>query len=94
MFECRHDYAEVQTLYKKSAEHAAEQSRLIKQLEGLHLDTQKVLRNQEEAHTADTTSYQRVHTLYTSKVITTLCCDLFPGYSITIISAISLSTIL
>ncbi|XP_030291520.1 centlein [Sparus aurata] len=57
----RRDCAEVQTLYKQSTEHAAEQSHLIKQLEGLNLDTQKVLRNQEEAHTADTTSYQRLY---------------------------------
>nr|XP_046272471.1 centlein [Scatophagus argus] len=57
----RRDYAEVQTLYRQSAEHAAEQNHLIKQLEGLNLDTQKVLRNQEEAHTADTTSYQRLY---------------------------------
>lgn len=66
---CSRDYAEVQTLYRQNAEHAAEQSHLIKQLEGLNLDTQKVLRNQEEAHTADTTSYQRVlihsHTCHT-----------------------------
>lgn len=74
MCKCRHDYEEVQTLYRQSAGHAAEQSQLIKQLEGLNLDTQKVLRNQEEAHTADTSSYQRVPAhLYTcgaSKVIT------------------------
>ncbi|XP_041640353.1 centlein [Cheilinus undulatus] len=57
----RRDYAEVQTLYRQSTEHAAEQSHLIRQLEGLNLDTQKVLRNQEEAHTADTTSYQRLY---------------------------------
>ncbi|XP_076584927.1 centlein isoform X2 [Chaetodon auriga] len=57
----RRDCAEVQTLYRQSTEHAAEQSHLIKQLEGLNLDTQKVLRNQEEAHTADTTSYQRLY---------------------------------
>ncbi|XP_026216572.1 centlein isoform X2 [Anabas testudineus] len=57
----RGELAEVQTLYKQSTEHAAEQSHLIKQLEGLNLDTQRVLRNQEEAHTADTTSYQRLY---------------------------------
>ncbi|XP_041839801.1 centlein isoform X2 [Melanotaenia boesemani] len=57
----RHDFAEVQTLYRQSTEHAAEQSHLIKQLEGLNLDTQRVLRNQEEAHTADTTSYQQLY---------------------------------
>uniref|UniRef100_A0A3Q2GIT9 Uncharacterized protein n=1 Tax=Cyprinodon variegatus TaxID=28743 RepID=A0A3Q2GIT9_CYPVA len=57
---CRRDFAEVQALYRQSMEHAADQSRLIKQLEGLNLDTQRVLRNQEEAHSADTTSYQKV----------------------------------
>lgn len=60
---CRRDFSEVQGLYKQSTEHAAEQSHLIKQLEGLNLDTQRVLRNQEEAHTADATSYQGVFTL-------------------------------
>ncbi|XP_068445473.1 centlein [Clinocottus analis] len=57
----RCEFAEVQTLYRHSTEHAAEQSHLIKQLEGLNLDTQKVLRNQEEAHTADNTSYQKLY---------------------------------
>ncbi|XP_039879916.1 centlein isoform X3 [Simochromis diagramma] len=57
---CR-DFAEVQTLYRRSTEHAAEQSHLIKQLEGLNLDTQRVLRNQEEAHSADATSYQQLY---------------------------------
>lgn len=60
MFVFSVELAEVQTLYRQSTEHAAEQGQLIKQLEGLHLDTQRVLRNQEEAHTADTTSYQKV----------------------------------
>ncbi|XP_032420007.1 centlein isoform X2 [Xiphophorus hellerii] len=55
------DFSEVQGLYKQSTEHAAEQSHLIKQLEGLNLDTQRVLRNQEEAHTADATSYQGLY---------------------------------
>lgn len=57
---CSQECSEVQSLYRQSAEHAAEQNHLIKELEGLNVDTQKVLRNQEEAHTADTTSYQRV----------------------------------
>nr|XP_046183088.1 centlein isoform X3 [Oncorhynchus gorbuscha]XP_046183089.1 centlein isoform X3 [Oncorhynchus gorbuscha] len=52
---------EVQALYRQSSEHAAEQAQLIQQLEGLNLDTQRVLRNQEEAHTADTTSYQKLY---------------------------------
>ncbi|KAM4749732.1 centlein isoform 2-T2 [Anableps anableps] len=57
----RRDFTEVQTLYRQSTEHAAEQSHLIHQLEGLNLDTQRVLRNQEEAYTADTTSYQGLY---------------------------------
>ncbi|XP_035993472.1 centlein [Fundulus heteroclitus] len=61
LHQIRRDFAEVQTLYRQSTEHAAEQSRLIEQLEGLNLDTQRVLRNQEEAHTADTSSYQRLY---------------------------------
>ncbi|XP_071263747.1 centlein isoform X1 [Salvelinus alpinus] len=52
---------EVQALYRQSSEHAAEQAQLIQQLEGLNLDTQSVLRNQEEAHTADTSSYQKLY---------------------------------
>ncbi|XP_076004318.1 centlein isoform X2 [Genypterus blacodes] len=61
LLQLRRELAEVQTMYRQSTEHAAEQSHLIKQLEGLNLDTQRVLRNQEEAHTADTTSYQRLY---------------------------------
>ncbi|XP_069545527.1 centlein [Brachyistius frenatus] len=57
----RCDFLEGQALYRQSTEHAEQQSHLIKQLEGLNLDTQKVLRNQEEAHTSDTTSYQRLY---------------------------------
>ncbi|CAL8331669.1 unnamed protein product [Lota lota] len=58
----RGELAEVQALYRQSTEHAAEQGHLIKQLEGLNLDTQRVLRNQEEAHSVDATSYQRLYT--------------------------------
>ncbi|XP_061889648.1 centlein-like isoform X2 [Entelurus aequoreus] len=52
------DLAEVQTLYKRSTEHAAAQSHLIKQLEGLNLDTQRVLRNQEELYSELSQCYQ------------------------------------
>uniref|UniRef100_A0AAV2LIZ2 Uncharacterized protein n=1 Tax=Knipowitschia caucasica TaxID=637954 RepID=A0AAV2LIZ2_KNICA len=58
----RKDCAEVQALYKQSTEHAADQSHLIRQLEGLNLDTQRVMRNQEEAHNADATNYQKLYT--------------------------------
>ncbi|XP_016350527.1 centlein isoform X2 [Sinocyclocheilus anshuiensis] len=52
---------DLQCLYRQSVEHAGEQAQLIQQLEGLNLDTQRVLRSQEEAHTADTVSYQKLH---------------------------------
>ncbi|XP_016140834.1 centlein isoform X2 [Sinocyclocheilus grahami] len=52
---------DLQCLYRQSVEHAGEQAQLIQQLEGLNLDTQRVLRSQEEAHTADTISYQKLH---------------------------------
>lgn len=52
---------DLQCLYKQSVEHAGEQAQLIQQLEGLNLDTQRVLRSQEEAHTADTVSYQKLY---------------------------------
>ncbi|XP_068506819.1 centlein isoform X2 [Syngnathus scovelli] len=55
------EFSEVQMLYKRSTEHAAAQSQLIKQMEGLNVDTQKVMRNQEEAHTADTNSCQKLY---------------------------------
>ncbi|MBN3319894.1 CNTLN protein, partial [Atractosteus spatula] len=52
---------ELQNLYKQSTEHAAQQAEIIQQLEGLNLDTQKVLRNQEDAHTTETISCQRLY---------------------------------
>lgn len=57
----RQECAEVQALYRQSTEHAVDQSLLIRQLEGLNLDTQRVMRNQEEAHNADATSYQKLY---------------------------------
>lgn len=56
----RRELQDLQCLYRQSVEHAGEQAQLIQQLEGLNLDTQRVLRSQEEAHTADTVSYQKV----------------------------------
>uniref|UniRef100_A0A9J8CJJ2 Centlein n=1 Tax=Cyprinus carpio carpio TaxID=630221 RepID=A0A9J8CJJ2_CYPCA len=57
----KHELQDLQCLYRQSVEHAGEQAQLIQQLEGLNLDTQRVLRSQEEAHTADTVSYQKLH---------------------------------
>ncbi|MBN3303825.1 CNTLN protein, partial [Amia calva] len=52
---------EMRCLYQQSTEHAAQQAELIQQLETLHLDAQKVLRNQEDAHTHETISYQKLY---------------------------------
>ncbi|XP_070598632.1 centlein isoform X1 [Erythrolamprus reginae] len=52
---------ELQNLYKQSTEHAAQQAELIQQLQALNTDTQKVLRTQEDAHTAETISYQKLY---------------------------------
>nr|XP_001922129.3 centlein isoform X1 [Danio rerio] len=57
----KRELQDLQCLYKQSVEHAGEQAHLIQQLEGLNLDTQRVLRSQEEAHTADTVSYQKLY---------------------------------
>ncbi|XP_058887608.1 centlein [Acipenser ruthenus] len=58
---CRQELLEIQNLYKQSTEHTAQQAELIQQLEGLNLETQKVLRNQEDAHTTETISYQKLY---------------------------------
>uniref|UniRef100_UPI00398E4C5D centlein isoform X2 n=1 Tax=Pristiophorus japonicus TaxID=55135 RepID=UPI00398E4C5D len=55
----REELQDLQSLYKESIEHAAQQAELIQQLQALNLDTQKVLRNQENAHASETKSYQK-----------------------------------
>ncbi|KAG8455060.1 hypothetical protein GDO86_001326 [Hymenochirus boettgeri] len=57
----RKELQELQHLYKQCNEHAAQQAELIQQLQTLNMDTQKVLRNQEDAHTTETISYQKLY---------------------------------
>ncbi|KAG7459040.1 hypothetical protein MATL_G00227020 [Megalops atlanticus] len=57
----RTELHEMQALYQQSMQHASEQAQLIQQLEGLNLDTQRAMRSQEAAHTADTVSYQKLY---------------------------------
>ncbi|XP_033029605.1 centlein isoform X2 [Lacerta agilis] len=57
----RKELQELQNLYKQNTEHAAQQAELIQQLQALNMDTQKVLRTQEDAHTAETVSYQKLY---------------------------------
>ncbi|KAM8960534.1 centlein [Pelodytes ibericus] len=57
----RKELLELQNLYKQSNEHAGQQAELIQQLQALNMDTQKVLRSQEDAHTTETISYQKLY---------------------------------
>ncbi|CAN0312832.1 unnamed protein product [Bubo scandiacus] len=57
---------ELQNLYRQNIEHTAQQAELIKQLQALNTNTQKVLKDQEDAHTAETTSYQKLYNELTS----------------------------
>ncbi|KAJ8388258.1 hypothetical protein AAFF_G00135190 [Aldrovandia affinis] len=61
VMQLRQDQQQLQVLYAQSVEHASDQAQLIKQLEGLNLDTQRVLRTQEAAHSVDSVSYQRLY---------------------------------
>ncbi|XP_054439162.1 centlein isoform X2 [Pteronotus mesoamericanus] len=56
----RQELQELQNLYKQNSAHTAQQAELIQQLQLLNMDTQKVLRNQEDVHTAESISYQKV----------------------------------
>ncbi|XP_007176847.2 centlein isoform X5 [Balaenoptera acutorostrata] len=57
----RKELQELQNLYKQNSAHTAQQAELIQQLQLLNMDTQKVLRNQEDAHTAESISYQKLY---------------------------------
>ncbi|KAG8595304.1 hypothetical protein GDO81_001485 [Engystomops pustulosus] len=57
----RKELQELQNLYKQSNEHAAQQAELVQQLQTLNMDTQKVLRSQEDAHFTETISYQKLY---------------------------------
>ncbi|XP_058551245.1 centlein isoform X1 [Neofelis nebulosa] len=57
----RQELQELQNLYKQNSAHTAQQAELIQQLQVLNMDTQKVLRNQEDVHTAESISYQKLY---------------------------------
>ncbi|XP_073907855.1 centlein isoform X7 [Castor canadensis] len=57
----RKELQELQNLYKQNSAHTAQQAELIQQLQLLHMDTQKVLKNQEDVHTAESVSYQKLY---------------------------------
>ncbi|XP_061216326.1 centlein [Neopsephotus bourkii] len=57
----RKELQELQNLYNQNIEHTAQQAELIQQLQALSHGTQKVLKDQEDAHIAETTSYQKLY---------------------------------
>ncbi|XP_004838518.1 centlein [Heterocephalus glaber] len=57
----RKELQELQNLYKQNSTHIAQQAELIRQLQVLNMDTQKVLKNQEDVHTAESVSYQKLY---------------------------------
>eukprot|EP00076_Gallus_gallus_P035216 XP_025000754.1 centlein isoform X4 [Gallus gallus] len=52
---------ELQNLYKQNIAHTTQQAQLIHQLQTLNTDTQKVLKEQEDVHTTETISYQKLY---------------------------------
>ncbi|XP_021235442.1 centlein isoform X2 [Numida meleagris] len=56
---------ELQNLYKQNVAHTAQQAQLIQQLQTLNTDTQKVLKEQEDVHTTETISYQKLYNEFT-----------------------------
>ncbi|XP_036034098.1 centlein isoform X2 [Onychomys torridus] len=57
----RKELQELQNLYKQNSAHTAQQAELIHQLQVLNMDTQKVLKNQEDVHMAESISYQKLY---------------------------------
>ncbi|KAM5258038.1 centlein isoform 10-T11 [Hipposideros larvatus] len=57
----RKELQELQNLYKQNSAHTAQQAELIQQLQVLNMESQKVLRNQEDVHTAESISYQKLY---------------------------------
>ncbi|KAM9587689.1 centlein isoform 1-T5 [Morphnus guianensis] len=66
VIKAKKELQQLQNLYRQNIEHTARQAELIKQLQALNTDTQKVLKDQEDAHAAETTSYQKLYNELTS----------------------------
>ncbi|XP_054033747.1 centlein [Dryobates pubescens] len=61
VIKAKKELQELRNLYRQNIEHTTEQAELIKELQALNADTQKVLKDQDAAHTAETTSYQKLY---------------------------------
>nr|XP_006811712.1 PREDICTED: centlein-like [Saccoglossus kowalevskii] len=57
----RKELNELNALHNQCSEHASQQADLIRQLQSLQFDTQKIMKNQEEAHTMESSSLQSMY---------------------------------
>ncbi|XP_013371834.1 PREDICTED: centlein isoform X3 [Chinchilla lanigera] len=57
----RKELQELQNLYKQNSAHTAQQAELIQQLQVLNMESQKVLKNQEDVYVAESKSYQKLY---------------------------------
>ncbi|KAM5298431.1 centlein [Ctenodactylus gundi] len=57
----RKELQELQNLYEQNSVHTAQQAELIQQLQILNMDTQKILKNQEDVHAVESISYQKLY---------------------------------
>ncbi|XP_022103027.1 centlein-like isoform X2 [Acanthaster planci] len=57
----RKEISDIQTTNSKAMEHANQQADVIQQLQTLQFDTQKVLKNQEDAHKIEVSSFQMTY---------------------------------
>ncbi|XP_027765916.1 centlein isoform X12 [Empidonax traillii] len=61
VIKAKKELQELQNLCGQNTEYTAQQSELIKQLQVLNANTQKVVKDQEDAHTAEITLYQKLY---------------------------------
>ncbi|XP_050185913.1 centlein isoform X2 [Myiozetetes cayanensis] len=61
VIKAKKELQELQNLCGQNTEYTAQQSELIKQLQALNANTQKVVKDQEDAHTAEITLYQKLY---------------------------------
>nr|XP_054755739.1 centlein-like [Lytechinus pictus] len=57
----RLEYEDLKAQHDQAIHQAAQQAQLIQQLQHLQADTHKVLKNQESAHTLDSTNFQKMY---------------------------------
>lgn len=63
----RKELAELWCTHNQLTEHSSQQADLIRQIQSLQTDTQKMMRNQEEAYSLESTSLQQMYTDLTGR---------------------------